>query len=439
MPVTAALLILVVALSMAILATARDRRSPLTWSLWLWVAVAALIATRALPLVYVNGTAALVISVGLIALTTPMLARRRPRNPVTQGHRGVSGARFLLLSVVVLAMVLYGAWAFRSGIAAAVGTDFDALDLRQVRLAQNGVGRGGGIGTLLAAANPVLACLGVYGAYRFNRAFIAFIGVALVAAFQNPARTSSLSLVVITVVFWIYARNALSRSDKPVKTRTLPVRRLAIVGVLIVVAFLVIGDLLQKSSLAGVFTTWLPGWAIDPVLYYTGGASALSVASETGVAPIAFGSSIFVVLRALSVIAPAVESPDTIGQFVAIPVPFNVYTGFGQVYFDFGILGVIILSLLLGWLSIGAHRAAERGALEWAWVSGVTASLLLSLPQGFRLFNLDVTFQLVVGFLVFGLIRRSRLTAGHRRRRTAIDARAATADSVRTTGPHGER
>jgi oligosaccharide repeat unit polymerase len=407
------LLLLVVSLWTATVATTRDRRSPLAWSLWIWVAVAALHVVRPLPLVPISVMGAAVASVGLVAITLPVMRRRQSvseLSPAAQGHRGVALVRFIVLGAAVLAMVVVGAMAFRSGIALAAGTDFGSLDLRQIRHVQNTAGRGGGFAALLSAANPILGCLGVYGAMRYNRAYILLLVIAIIAAAQSPARTSSISLIVIVVVFWLYARNAISRDEMSPTPRRLPIGRLILAGVVAVAFFLIVGDMLQKNYVAGMYETSLPGWAVDPVLYFSGGLSALTVAVDEGVKPIEFGSSIYLLMRVASIFAPGLHVPDTIGRYAEIPMPFNVYTGFGQIYFDFGLLGVFVLSLILGNIALRAHRLAESGAMEWAWVSAVTASLLFSLPQGFRLFNLDVTLELALGFFIFWSIRRAKKT-----------------------------
>lgn len=404
---TTALMLLTVATALAAIATGRDARSPLAWSLWVWVGVAVLHVLRPLPMQEMSGTTVLILCVGLVGLTLPVLQGRTELDaPIPdQGHRGVSFARFVMVSAVILTMVVVGALAFRSGIASAVGTDFSDLSLQQVRAAQNGEARGGGFLALLSAANPIAACLGIYGAMRYSRTWIVLTLVAVAASTQNPARTSSISLLVAIVIFWLYARNAISRDDRKPSPRRLPLGRLVLAGIGGVAVFLFVGELLQKNYVDGMYATTLPGWAVSPVLYFSGGVSALAVALNEMIIPIEFGSSVFVLMRAASFISPDVVVPDTIGLWVSIPMPFNVYTGFGQMYFDFGILGVFGLSLLLGWLALVSHRKADTGRMEWAWVSALMATLLFSLPLGFRLFNLDVALQLTLGFLSFRMIR----------------------------------
>jgi oligosaccharide repeat unit polymerase len=356
--------------------------------------------------------AVLIVCLGLLTLTIPVMRRRRDLSvPDTQqGDRQVSFARLVIASAIILTMVLVGAMAFRSGVSAAAGTDFSELTLQQVREAQNGAARGGGLLPLLSAANPIAACLGIYGAFRYSRWWILLTAVAVVAAAQSPARTSSIAMLVAVVVFWLYARNTISRDEERPTPRPLPVVRLGLAAIVGMMFFLYVGHLLQKDYSGDFDSSGLPGWAVTPVLYFSGGMSALTVALDNSGSPFEYGSSIFLMMRAASVFFPGVAVPDTIGQFVSIPMLFNVYTGFGQIYFDLGLLGVAALAFTLGWLALVAHRKAEAGLVEWAWVSALTATILFTLPMGFRLFNLDVVLQLLGGFLIFWLIRRAQKT-----------------------------
>lgn len=392
----------------AIIATSRDRRNPLAWSLWLWACIALLYALRPLDLVELNGTATIVLCVGIIGLTIPsLLKRKRTAAAVLQGERSVAFARLFIISVIAVALLLIGAWAFRNGVSEAVGASYGNLSLSDVRAAQTGTARGGGFLALLVAVGPLVSCLGIYGAYRYHPLWLVLTITAVAATLQNPARINMLTLGAVTVVFWLYARESLSTTDQPRGHRRLPF--ITIIGALAVALayFLAVGNQLAKNDSATAYANWLPTWLVSPVSYFLGGPSAFTVATNNGITPMDFGTSIYLPLRIASAIFPGIQTPDTIASPVPAPMWFNVYTGFGQMYFDFGFIGVFVLSALLGTVAVLAHRQALRGKMEWAWIAACVAALLFSLPQAFRLFNLDVWFQFAIGFWAFWVIRRS--------------------------------
>jgi len=414
-------ILLIVALSMATIAMRRDPKSPLAWSLCLWVVVAVIHVTQPIPLAALNGTSTIVVCVGLIALTAPMIFSPANGARVSQGPRRAGLLRLSVWSIALTILMLVGLTSFQNAIAGVSGADFSNLTLYDIRLAQNGSARGGGLAVLLLSVAPIVACLGIYGAYRFSRLWLVFTGVAAYAVFQSPARTTTLSLIVTCAVFWLFARTHVSRDESPGESRPLPWLRLGVVAAGGLAYFVYIGDALSKSFALG---GWLPGWAQTPVAYVAGGISALSVSIRDGFNPLSFGTSVYLPMRALESLGVGVVAPETIGAYVSIPMPFNVFSGFGQMYFDFGLAGVAVLSLVLGAVAWAAQRRSTGGMTEWALVSAIIAGLLFTLPQGFRLFNLDVAMQLAVGFAAFWSIRRGRASPTERGRAQKIAPRA---------------
>lgn len=392
----------------------RDKGSLLSVSLLTWVVVALSQCLHPVRLTPVTAQAAIIVGIGLLAMTIPTWRRRQISEPgsVHQGHERVAFAQLVIATALTLAMVGGGVYAFRSGVVSATGSSFGQLTIQQVRTAQTGSARGGGLVALLAAAHPILACLGVYGAIRYSRAWVALIIVALLASLQTPARLMTIMLLVQTVVFYLYCRAVVPRrrGAAPGEAHHPPMLMMAGgVGVALTI-FSYLGGKLGKTSLVSSYFPefrW-PSWMLSVILYGTGGPSALSTALRENIDPTEHPNSIFTLTKLFSLFDSSYKPPDTLGSYVPIPIPFNVYTGFGQTYFDFGLFGVIVLAFILGWAAVSAHRRAQEGYIEWAWVASVLATLLLTLPQTYRLFFLDVDFQLVVGFAIFWAIRRGR-------------------------------
>lgn len=420
----------VVAFASAGLAVYRDRRSPLAWSLCMWAVILLLFVLRPVQFHAMNWTTVTAISLGLAGLALPTLLPNRDHGPTDQGVRAQAFRRYVIVAGVLLVLLIVGVLAFRITIANAVGHPYESLTPTQIRAAQNGAARGGGLLVLLGSLAPVVSCVGIYGAYRFSRWWWALSAVAFLLIVQNPARTGLLSLLVISVIFWLYARRALSKTDVPPGPRKFPIIPVALAVAAGLVYFIVAGALLSKNGTANAYSNWLPGWMVTPTIYFLGGVAAFSAATSTGFDPYHWGTSIYTPLRLLSGVIHSIHAPDTIAKRVHAPMSFNDYTGFGQIYFDFGLTGVFVLCAILGAIAIIAHRRAEAGRMEWAWVASATAALLLSLPQGFRLMNLDVLFYLTVGVVAFLVIRwpgRRWMFWLHRRTRSILP--------VRTVGP----
>ncbi|QIZ99236.1 O-antigen polymerase [Leifsonia sp. PS1209] len=359
---------------------------------------------------------AVIVFFSLVALSAPtwLPARKPAREKAGHGDSGVAFARLVLLAVVLLSATLIGFHAFTSSVAAATGTGFNSLSLVEVRAAQNGAARGGGLLVLLGSLGTVLGCVGVYGALRFSRFWLILPAVSLAVVLQNPSRSNSISLIVVLAVFYLQVRSSVPprRGTRGSLSRRSQWMRAALFSTLVTVGaisvFNVVGSELGKNEMASTLFpdySW-PAWSLSPIYYVAGGFSALSEAMRLGTSPFAPGSSFFSILRVFNAVGGP-PPPETIAAYVYIPTPFNLYTGPGQLFFDSGIFGTIVAMLALGILLTYAHRRAQAGYTEWAWVSSVLFTVALSLPQSFTLFRLDLDFEILVGFCVFLAIRRS--------------------------------
>lgn len=408
---TPSLLLLVVATLASLTAYKREGVSPLSLGMGLWVLVLTVAWIDPLGIAGVSMRAAEIIAAGIIAMVMPLFfPRAKVRVPVITHQAPPAVMTIVLVSAVLAGAVVIGLFAFRSQVASATGAAFGDLTLEEVRRAQTSDARGGGIGALLIAANPVLACLGVYAArqgYRWGWILPIF---SFVVAMQSPGRLISISLVIQTIAFYVYVRD-------PGLNRPHNRGRVVFAGtagfILAVLVFNYVGDRLGKNAAAISYFAgygW-PQWTLSPVLYFTGGLSALAVALQYGIDPQEQGGSVFALMRVFEAMGVVPESPDTLGAYVPIPIPFNVYTAFGQIWFDFGTLGVMVLSFLLGGLSSFGHRRARNGSIGWAWVSSSCVALMLTLPLTYRLFFLDVALQLLAGLALFAFMARSRSSA----------------------------
>lgn len=421
---TAKVVLLLSVVTVAVWCYSRDKYSPLSLSMWLWVGIAAVLLWSPVPMNDFSFVAAAIVIIGLAAMAVPLAFSCHDRSRmVPREDPNVALARLIIAAVVLFAATVIGVLAFRDGIAAATGSGFDSLTLQQVRGAQTTKARSAGLLGLLSAAPPVLSCVGIYGARRYTNWWLLVSGSALLASLQTPARLTTLTLVAMTLVFYLYLRGGEERASTTTSLHFLRRRGLLlIVGAVVggVMFFNYLGGLLGKNSFAAsqIPNYHGPAWLLSPVVYFTAGISALSASISTGVNPLGHGNSIFSLVKIVNLFDPNIAPPETLGTFVRIPFLFNVWTGFGQVWLDWGWAGLVILPLLLGWLATIAHRRARKGQFEWAWISAVVASLLFTLPQAYRLFFLDTDFQLIVGYVVFRWLRKSG-TGGDR---SGVDA-----------------
>ena len=401
----------------ALWVTRREGLSPLTAGVWAWVVTLLVALLDPADLTDVSTQTVLTVGTGIIALSLPSFLNRRDVSPPLETHRGIALARLVVLSGFTAAAVIVGLTAFRGRIAAAAGANFGDLSLTQVRLAQTGDAQGGGLTGLLLAAAPLLGCLGAYGAVHYSRLWWVLSVFALYASLQTPARLTTLSLLVQVAVFYYYVRttpgSSVPKWYQASRRRVIVIASGVAAGGVLFFNFL--GQRLGKNQLAAVsFPNYAwPDWTLSPVLYYTGGLPALSKAQVSpGDDPLEQGTSVFTLVRAASEVSDRFVVPNSLGDPVYIPTPFNVFTGFGQIWFDFGFVGVAVLSALLGWVAVVAHRRARVGRLAAAWAAATIAGLLLTMPQAYRLFYLDTLFQLAVGVLAFTWIQRSRERPG---------------------------
>ena len=401
------LFLLCVSLAVALWTTKQDRLCPLTWSSWSWVVIAAIQGLGLLSIASTSWESALVISVGVVALAYPLgFAHSEMRESPDLKRVSIpdfSQPRTVFLALVVLALLSYGSIAFQDSIASIAGSNYADLTFREIRAAQVNSARESGLGGLLFSLSPLLACVGLLGMRMWSRGWVLLLLLSAFFVVQSPSRTNGLGTLAVALVFWLYIRRRGS-GVRPMFRRIPIWVWFSVVAGGGLVYFLAVGDELQKNDFGVQAVEWLPAWSVGPMLYFVGGVSALAVALDQGLVPSDWGATIYFPLRVLEVFT-GVAAPNTISEGVYAPMWFNVFTGFGALYFDFGFFGVIVGSLALGAVVVVSHRKALQGRVEWAWVTACLSGTLLSLPLTYRVLNVDILFQIAFGVVVFRLMR----------------------------------
>ena len=307
---------------------------------------------------------------------------------------------------------LYGLLIYRSNVSATAGVPIGELTRQQVLYFQTHVTGASSKAVLLVALCPVLAALGVLLGRRHPVGYLLIVG-ALAISMQSPSRTETLSAAGLTLVMYLYVG---TRRKTPVQRAGPRALRIAVLLALAATAAIIYFDIegaaLKKTSDPQPGVPAALSSLTDPALYATGSLSALSVAtaSPDGLPPeTAPLRSIWLGPRILSAIDPRVDVPETVAGFVDIPDPYNTYTMFGDLYFDFGLVGVFVASLLSGLLFGWMHRrAVDDPSPVNAWTSAVGIVILFGGVAGFRLFWLDTATWFIAGGAIMWWIQAGR-------------------------------
>ncbi|MGZ4558507.1 MAG: hypothetical protein ACXVXF_07540, partial [Mycobacteriaceae bacterium] len=183
----ASLWILLCSALLAVVAWRRSGWSPLGLSLVLWLGIALVVLVNPIGLTTVSGETAVIVCLGLASMTLAAAAwgsSSPAGDEVPQGASSPALARLVLCSGMAAVMVVVGVIAFRNGVSSATGLDIASLTPTEVRAAQTGSARGGGLESLFQAVNPLLGCLGAYGALRYSRLWWIAVALALAASLQ---------------------------------------------------------------------------------------------------------------------------------------------------------------------------------------------------------------------------------------------------------------
>lgn len=327
-----------------------------------------------------------------------------------------------LSTLAVFLLFLAGYMVMARTIASAAGADFGQLTLTEIRYYQTAEERsGGGALGLLYALAPLSASLLALSARLTSRLwYLGLAPVALLVA-QSPARTAGLTAMLGAVLFITFTRPGIA-------TRLSP-RRVAwaiLVAVLAVGYFVVVGSLLGKDRAASQLSTssLVPLGLVTPELYLTGGVSALAYAQEYGLASTEWGRSIYAALRLGEAVGLPVSGPETLAEYVPIPVPFNVFTAFGDLWMDFGYPVTFLVCLICGYVAHRVYLRARGGSLVFAWLAALAGTWALSTPMTFRPFYLDSVFLAVAGSAVFAVVQPAHRDIAKDRARGRVSRRS---------------
>lgn len=350
--------------------------------------------------------------------------------------------RLTIAGGVLLASVLAGLWQYRGVIGSRAGSAFGDLTRQQVLYYQIYESGGSSPVLLLISLAPVLAAVGVVLGRRHAAGYL-LTAAALACSMQDPSRTATISGGALALIVFLGLRDRKSapRSSGVVVRRARLLVLFAVVASITVVYFNAEAVALKKAGDAAPGIPANLQFLSGPLTYATGSPSALAVAvSLPSDAPPETDPlrSIWLVQRTLAILVPGVPKPDPVAGYVAIPELYNTYTMFGDLYFDFGLVGVVIGSLGLGMLASWWHRrlAAEPTPVN-AWITAVLIVVLFGGATGFRLFWLDTAIWLVVGFVVLSWAS-SRQVSRHPWRALSGEPTLRESDSYPATS-HGRK
>lgn len=352
------------------------------------------------------------IMLGVGGFCAPALLAREsdPREMRPLPRKALLGAG----TIVVFILVVVGYLTFSNEIEQAAGRAFGELSYTEIRSFQISEDRSGvGVRGLLPSLAPLSLCLFVLAGRAISR--IWYLGIAPVAycVIQSPSRTSGLTALVAIVLFFAWSHPRPSRRHL---TRHQIAWFFAAMG-LIGAYFILVGSARDSRSVetSVLPAGWIPSPLVSPALYLVGGIPALSVVQTNWLGRVDFGRSVYAFLRLAQGVGLPVKAPEVIGEYVPIPFNFNVYTAFGDLWLDFGMLGTILVFTILGVAAHGAYVRARRGSLSFAWLSTLAGTWVLSTPLSFRVFYLDSLFLACAGVLIFVAIQGCNTLARDRR------------------------
>ena len=96
-----------------------------------------------------------------------------------------------------------------------------------------------------------------------------------------------------------------------------------------------------------------------------------------------------------------IHVPELVLDYVWIPYPTNIYTMYFPTYVDFGVMGVIAYTTIIGWITGLAYRAARSGSMVWCALYGLMfAKLLVSGITEHFIVSMSYWIQAAVVFTV---------------------------------------
>lgn len=395
---------------------------PLTVTLLLWVGISVLVAIRPMNLAEPSLRVAVAIVLGLAVLTiTPLVLDHRRRGGPASDDRSpvrmtLHPGALAVATAVVLAAVVWGSLQYRSAISAALGQPFSEADPKLVRWAElyGNVSAGGTAGMALALA-PLLGAFAVIGGLCHSRWWYALLPVAVAVTMQSPSRTATLTVVVTAAFFQVLLARSPGvpvrrRAGTPTRWRALGIAALVVVLGLVYFGF--VGRQRDGTPMPDTLRVagWVPEVLVEPLLYLLGGVSAFTVGLSEPLGDHGpygeFGRSMYAVVKIGQLMGFDLPSPEPFAGYVDMPVSFNTYTTFGDAYFDFGLAGVLGISLVTGLLVHLLSVWPRPGHPGSVWGMSVMAAVLTATPIHMRLLDIDILIPAAVGLVAIAAILR---------------------------------
>lgn len=362
-----------------------------------------------------EASAILALGTAAIAIGAALAPRGSSRGAHSQYRTSYVSAVIALVGLGVV--LLYGVLSIRTSIEVAAGTSLENLSAVDVRrLTVYGDARTPGVQALGFLVAPLVGAMGLLLTQRYKWAWLA-VPLSVAATTVTPARTYTLTTIALLVVFWLLIRTSKDQATASLGRDRTRIATVLALGVLAFVGYFgYVGAELDKNEYfaSQVGDTAVPSAGVPLVVYLTASPATLSSALENDLTP-TYGSpgrSVWLFPRIAATLDPSVQVPDTIAGFSPIPFPFNTYTWAGDVYFDFGLPGVIFIGLTTGFGAvIVIRRASQLRSPASAWIAAVYIVFLFSSLIQYRFFLLESLVWFVGGGLLFFACARAGLGA----------------------------
>ncbi|MBU0742289.1 oligosaccharide repeat unit polymerase [bacterium] len=259
------------------------------------------------------------------------------------------------------------------------------------------------------------------GAFSYVIAWMTFAAVAAFALYGGDKKRRGL-VVLLFIVALIYQILSASRTGvgillfsaacvSAVSRRRIPIKLMLLAGGGFLALFLGVALVLGKTGVQHLTGTSSLVSMLHMVRHYL--ISGIVAFDQVVADPTPFEGG-FHSLRFFSIVAnvfgAGIEVPDLVLEYVMTPYPTNVYTMFFPSYVDFGLAGVVVYGVLLGWTCCLLYRWAQNGSLIGTALFGLAlAKLLISGITEHFLVSVSYWVQAtLVFYLLLGRGRRIR-------------------------------
>jgi len=400
----------------AVTAVAFQRRTaswahPIVLYYLLWTIVLATDVANPLDMTPLSSHAVGLIATGLGAVALGSLLTLPAAAPASKPETAerVDTVRLLVTVAGLGAVVAFGVLTVVGGLESAAGRPFGTLTAPELRYLSVETGaRHLGLGNVAFQITPVLAGLGLVLA-RVNAAGWLVTAAAVGVTALLPGRLFTLTTLALLVLFAYYQHHG-----RPTK-RAIP-RTAVRIAIVIAIAGIGVGYFIYQGERLGkqayltsrVPDSVVPTALVPFVVYLTAPPVTFAAALDNSLLPVDDRyRSVWLVPRLAALADPNVKVPETVAGFVSIPFPFNTYTWVADVYWDFGLLGVVVMGFAMGLLVVRVHEwARTRPSLATSWVAACVATFFLSSIVMFRFLWLEAVVLPLVGGVALRLISR---------------------------------